>query len=136
MTNYTELGGKTPSPEAWLREAKAEANAAGAGMYLIHNGVVRKTSKAFAREGDGSAKEVCGMELSCDAEKLEKAAAECRAMPGICCVRVWVNSGRLQVGDDIMYALVGGDIRPRVIKALETLVDAIKTECLTETEIH
>ena len=56
-------------------------------------------------------------------------------MDGISIVRVWVNSGRLKVGDDIMYALVGGDIRPHVIAALEALVDRIKTDCITETEL-
>lgn len=124
-----------PSPEKWLREAKADAAASGAGMYLIHNGVVRKTSRAFAREGDLSASEVTGMELACDKEKLAAAVEECRGMKGICFARVWVNSGRLKVGDDIMYALVGGDIRPNVIAALETLVDRIKTDCITETEL-
>ena len=125
-----------PSPEVWLREAKADAAASGAGMYLLHNGVVRQTAKALVREGDAAAKPVCGMELSCNAEELENAVAACRRMDGICFVRVWVNSGRLNVGDDILYALVGGDVRPRVLSALETLVERIKTECITETELY
>ena len=124
-----------PSPEKWLREAKAAADACGAGMYLIHNGVVRRTSRALVRDGDLSAGDVAGMELYCDEKKLSEAIADCRGMDGISIVRVWVNSGRLKVGDDIMYALVGGDIRPHVIAALETLVDRIKTDCITETEL-
>ena len=43
-------------------------------------------------------------------------------MPGIHYVRVWLNEGMLEVGDDIMLVLIGGDIRPHVVDALQTLV--------------
>jgi molybdopterin synthase catalytic subunit len=55
-------------------------------------------------------------------------------MDGIFHVRVWLNEGRLELGDDIMYVLIGGDIRPHVIDALQFLVGKIKTECVTEIE--
>ena len=57
------------------------------------------------------------------------------AMPGIRTVRVWLNSGELTVGDDIMLVLVGGDIRPHVVDALQALVGELKQHCVTETEI-
>jgi molybdopterin synthase catalytic subunit len=57
-------------------------------------------------------------------------------MEGIRIVRVWMNEGELSVGDDIMYVLVGGDIRPHVIDALQALVGEIKQHCVTETEIY
>ena len=57
-----------------------------------------------------------------------------RAMPGIRYVRVWLNRGKLAVGDDIMLVLVGGDIRPHVVDALQALVGELKTNCVTETE--
>ena len=56
-------------------------------------------------------------------------------MPGIRYARVWLASGELKVGDDIMLVLVGGDIRPHVIDALQALVGEIKTRCVTETEV-
>ena len=34
-----------------------------------------------------------------------------------------------------MYVLVGGDIRPRVVDALQFLVDKLKGECVTEQEL-
>ena len=46
-----------------------------------------------------------------------------------------MNEGELAVGDDIMYVMVGGDIRPNVIDALQFLVGRIKAECVTEQEI-
>jgi len=125
-----------PSLDAWLREAKREAEAAGCGMYLFHNGVVRETARAAVRDGRADAAPVRGMRFSYDAEKAEAARRRALAMPGIQTVRVWLNSGELAVGDDIMLVLVGGDIRPHVIDALQALVGEIKQHCVTETEIN
>ena len=125
-----------PSVDEWLREAKAEADAAGCGMYLIHNGTVRRSARAQVREGAEGTKPVCGMRFSYDAEKVAAVTAEARALPGIGCVRVWLNEGELSLGDDIMLVLVGGDIRPRVIDALQYLVGRIKNECVYEREIY
>mgnify|MGYP002508639031 CR=1 FL=1 len=36
------------------------------------------------------------------------------------------DEGELSPGDDIMYVLVGGDIRPRVIDALQFLVGSVR----------
>ena len=79
---------------------------------------------------------VKGMLFSYDAEKVEAAKKAALDMPGIGYVRIWLNSGELQVGDDIMLVLVGGDIRPHVIDALQALVGEIKQHCVTETEIY
>ena len=125
-----------PSLDAWLKEAKAEAGAAGCGMYLFHNGVVRETAKAAVREGAENTAPVRGMRFSYDAEKVETARNAALAMPGIQYVRVWLNSGELKVGDDIMLVLVSGDIRPHVIDALQSLVGEIKQFCVTETEVY
>ena len=125
-----------PSLDAWLKEAKKEGGAAGCGMYLFHNGVVRETAKAAVREGAEDTAPVRGMRFSYDAEKAEAARKAALAMPGIQYVRVWLNSGELQVGDDIMLVLVGGDIRPHVIDALQSLVGEIKQHCVTETEVY
>lgn len=104
-------------------------------MFLVHNGVVRQTPKGLVRQGVDDGSLVKGMEFSYDAEKVEKVVAETRLMEGIFYVRVWLNEGRLEVGDEIMYVLVGGDIRPHVLDALQFLVEKIKTECVTEIEL-
>ena len=122
-----------PSADAWLRQAKAEASAAGIGMYLLHNGVVRATARAAVREGQ-EAPDVAGMWFDYDEEKAEAAAEKARQLPGIGLVRWWMNRGQLRVGDDIMYVLVGGDTRPHVLSALEALVAELKTHCVTERE--
>lgn len=125
-----------PSMDEWLREAKADPGAEKVGMYLTHNGIVRKTAKAQVRQGDMSAGPVSGMIFSYDEAKVNAAVDEARRLDGIYYVRVWLNEGELQVGDDIMYVLIGGDIRPHVVDALQFLVERIKTTCVTETELH
>ncbi len=125
-----------PSMDAWLFEAKKDAKASLVGMYLVHNGVVRKTAKAKVREGNLDAADVSGMYFSYDEAKVETVIQETYQMEGIFYVRVWLNEGVLAVGDDLMYVLIGGDIRPHVVEALETLVGKLKNECVTETEIY
>ncbi len=124
-----------PSIDQWLKEAKADPSAEKIGMYLTHNGVVRKTAKAKVRQGDENAADIVKMEFSYDEVKLASAIEEAYKMDGIYYIRTWLNSGVLEVGDDIMYVLIGGDIRPHVVDALQTLVGKIKNECVIEKEI-
>ncbi len=127
---------QVPSMDEWLKEAKKDANANNVGMYLIHNGTVRETPKAKVRLGQEDAKLVTGMEFSYDKEKVEAAIEETKKRDGIFYVRAWLNEGYLELGDDIMYILIGGDIRPNIIDALQALVSKIKNECVVETEIN
>ena len=76
------------------------------------------------------------MVFSYDADKVSAIIEETYQLDGIYHVRVWLNQGQLQVGDDIMYVLIGGDIRPHVIEALQFLVGKIKNECVVETELN
>lgn len=127
-----------PSIDAWLAEAKNDPSFRACGMYLIHNGTVRETPKAEVRsiETDGvqPGGKVGSMVFSYDRAKVDAAVDEARRLPGIGYVRVWLNEGELAVGDDIMLVLIGGDIRPRVIDALQQLVGTIKNRCVSEVE--
>ena len=125
-----------PSIDAWLKEAKAAPNADKIGMYLTHNGVVRATAKAKLRAGEENTRPVTGMTFAYDAAKVEAAIAATYAMDGIYYVKAWLNEGKLAVGDDIMFVLIGGDIRPHVVDALQSLVGRIKNECVSEIEQH
>ena len=125
-----------PSIDAWLREAKAHESAPKIGMYLTHNGTVRQSAKAKVRYGEDGTKEVTGMLFSYDEEKVNAVIADTYKMEGIYYIRTWLNEGRLSTGDDIMYVLIGGDIRPRVVDALHYLVGRIKNECVVETELN
>lgn len=125
-----------PSMDEWIREAKKSENASKCGMYLFHNGIVRETAKKMVREGDMNTKPVTGMYFSYDREAVEAAVRAAYDYEGIYYVRVWLNEGELQVGDDIMYVLLGGDIRPHVVDGLQKLVGKIKNECVIEKEMY
>lgn len=125
---------EVPSMDAWLKEAKTSENASKIGMFLTHNGVVRQTAKAVVRRGETDVPPVTGMYFSYDAEKVDAIIQETFKMDGVYYIKVWLNEGHLEVGEDIMYVLIGGDIRPHVIDALQYLVGRIKTECVVENE--
>jgi Molybdopterin converting factor, large subunit len=113
--------------DEWIKEIKQHPQGELVGMILVHNGIVRATT----RQG----KPVKGMKLSYNAEKLKDAVREIKKRDGIVEVKVWINEGELKVGDDIMKVLVAGRIRPEVFPALQELVGKIKKEVVHEEEI-
>lgn len=130
-----EKQASVPSIDQWLKEAKEDPSASECGMYLIHNGTVRQTARAMVRQGADNTEPVTGMVFRRNVEKIDQAVRKAKEMPGIFYVRVWLNEGVLTLGDDIMLVLVGGDIRPHVIDALQSLVGTIKNECVIEQEL-
>ena len=125
-----------PSMDAWLKEAKAHESAKKIGMYLIHNGTVRETAKALVRSGAADTLPVTGMTFGYDQAKVDECIEAAYQLDGIYYIKVWMNEGQLRTGDDIMYVLIGGDIRPHVVDALNYLVGRLKSECVTEVEHH
>ena len=125
-----------PSMDTWLKEAKAHESAPKIGMYLTHNGTVRQSAKAKVRYGAEDTKPVTGMYFSYDQDKVDAMIEETYKLEGIYYIKVWLNEGQLEMGDDIMYVLIGGDIRPRVVDCLHYLVGRIKNECVVETELN
>lgn len=126
---------QSPSMDAWLKEAKQHESAPQIGMYMTHNGIVRENSKAKVRQETENTRPVIGMQFSYDPQAVDAIVSETYKMEGIYYIKVWLNEVHLTVGDDIMYVLIGGDIRPRVIDALQYLVGRIKNECVKETEL-
>ena len=125
-----------PSIDQWLAEAKVDPSAAQCGMYLTHNGVVRVTPKRQVREGIEGLGEVSQVDFSSEAAGVDAAVAEALTWPGVYYVRVWLNEGVLKVGDSIMYVLIGADIRPHCVDALQKLVGKIKNDLVVEREIY
>ena len=129
------MGKPEPSIDQWLAEAKASENADKCGMFLTHNGIVRSTAKAQVRQGE-EMPTVAQVDFSYDAAGVEAAVAEALTWDGVYYVKVWLNEGVLEVGESIMYVLIGADIRPRCIDALQNLVGKIKNELVVEKEIY
>jgi molybdopterin synthase catalytic subunit len=117
----------SPTIDGWVSEVKAQVDPAATGMVLVHQGVVRGTSK--------TGEQVAAMVLGVDRRRLDELLAEARGWPGVQAVRVWVNEGTLAVGDDIMKVLVAGDSGDRVHAAMQRLVAAIKGAVVSETEL-
>ncbi|OSS41848.1 Molybdopterin converting factor, large subunit [Desulfurella amilsii] len=116
-----------PSIDEIVKKIKQKSNPENLGMILIHNGIVRKTSK------DGS-KIVKEMLLSYDKELLDKKIEELKDLPGIVEVLAFINEGRLKVGDDIMLVVVAGDRRSNVLKPFEDFIEFIKKNIVREQE--
>ena len=125
-----------PSLDQWLLEARADPAAPECGMYLFHTGVVRSTPKAKVRQGADTGRTVRAVDFSYDEDKLAAAVERAKKMPGIFHVRARLNVGEVPVGGELMVVLVGGDIRPHVVDALQSLVGEIKTNCVTERELY
>ena len=113
--------------DQWIAEVKQSSDPQELGMILLHNGIVRATSK--------KGKSVKGMHLSYDREKLNFLLMEFRKKDGIVAIKAWINEGTLKVGDDIMYVLVAGRIRTDVLPTFEELVSKIKREVVSEREL-
>lgn len=126
---------KKPTFEKIMKEAKASKYASKCGMFLLHNGVVRIDAKAKVREGKKNTKKVIGMDFDYDKKKVDAAIKKALKMKGIYYIKVWLNNGKLKVGDDIMLVLIGGDIRPHVVDCLQSLVGEIKSKCVVEKEL-
>ncbi len=129
--DYREVFGrremKRVSADELIERVKRRAKPENLGMVLVHNGVVRGSSK--------SGREVKEMELSVNREKLKELIEEIEKREGIEAVEVWINEGRLKVGDDIMLVAVGGRFRSDVLPAFEELIGRIKREVVVEKEI-
>ena len=126
---------KKPTIQKIMKEAKSSKYASKCGMFLLHNGVVRIDAKAKVREGKKNTKKVIGMDFDYDKKKVDAAIKKALKMKGIYYIKVWLNSGKLKVGDDIMLVLIGGDIRPHVVDCLQSLVGEIKSKCVVEKEL-
>ncbi len=113
--------------EKWIEEIKRSVDPEMLGMMLVHNGIVRASSK----EGG----QVKGMRLSYDRNILDAVIDEARGREGIVGVRAWINEGDLKIGDDIMYVLVAGRFRTDVLPVLQHLLGRIKGEVVREEEV-
>ena len=113
--------------EQWIKEIKKECPPDMLGMILVHNGIVRATSKKGEHVG--------AMRLSYDQAALDEVVSRFASMEGIVDIRAWINKGLLKVGDDIMYVCVAGRFRKDVLPVFQELITMIKTEIVREEEL-
>jgi len=102
-----------------IQNIKKQANAENLGMILIHNGVVRATSA----NGDKISK----ISIDYDDGELKTVINEFEKLKPVEKVWVWINKGTLNIGDDVMYVVVGGNRREELFPIFIDLVNRIKT---------
>jgi molybdopterin synthase catalytic subunit len=98
------------------------------GMIASHLGIVRGHSR------DG--RKVVSVEVTYDMDQLNNIIKNINEMPGIVEAMIEINSGTLNIGDEVMYLAVGGDIRENVFAALIRGVDMIKKDAAKKREIY
>jgi len=111
-----------------VSKIKQENKTKDIGMILIHNGIVRKSSK------DGK-KNVSSMNVSYDKKLLEQKITQLKMTQGIIDVVAFINEGNLNVGDDIMLVVVAGDRRSNILKPFEEFIEYIKKYVVKEHEV-
>lgn len=111
----------------WIKEIKEKTDPDELGMIVVHNGIVRGTSK------DG--RPIKAMSLSYDKDALDVYIKSVKNQKGIADIRVWLNEGMLKVGDDIMFILVAGRFRTDVLPVLQEVLTKIKKEIVKEEEV-
>jgi molybdopterin synthase catalytic subunit len=96
------------------------------GMIASHLGIVRGTSRGGT--------EVERIEVVYDYDVIRSIISDIKIMPGIIEVLIDTREGLLEVGDEILTVVVGGDIRENVFSALITAVNRIKAEASKKKE--
>ncbi len=114
-------------PQQIIDQIKQHPNADDIGMILSHTGIVRGSSR------DG--RQVSGLLVHVDHEKLEQIIEKEKKSPGIVDIRVHIfENTPLEVGDEIMHLVVAGDIREHVLPILERTLNTIKAVVTHKTE--
>ena len=112
-----------------IEKVKSNPQFSKAGMILCHNGVVRDTSR------DG--RKVSGLQVGVDHTRLDKIIETHKRRPGIVDIQVEIAENRkLEIGEDVMFLVVAGDIRENVIDCLRIVLVAIKTTVTQKTEYY
>ena len=115
-----------PTLNDLVDKIKREMDTAKVGMIACHNGVVRGVSRA------GEPAEYLDIEK--DSGVWEKILEEMRSEPGIAAVEAYLFTGRRQLGEDVMFIAVAGDIRENVLPVLEKTLNRLKKEAVIKKE--
>ncbi|WP_027186212.1 molybdenum cofactor biosynthesis protein MoaE [Desulfovibrio inopinatus] len=111
-----------------IAELKKEPGfAENVGMVLVHNGVVRGTTR-------NKDKTVSRLKVTPDHDKIEALCQEFSKKPGIFKVIAKAHEGIFEPGDDLLFIIVAGDIRENVSTVLMDALNTIKKEAVSKVE--
>jgi molybdopterin synthase catalytic subunit len=115
-----------PTLNDLVDKIKREIDPSKVGMIACHNGIVRGTTRA--------GKPAAYLDIDLEAEAWERILQEMRSEPGIAAVEAFLFTGRRQVGEDVMFIAVAGDIRENVLPVLEKTLNRLKKEAVKKLE--
>lgn len=113
--------------EKWIKAIKENSPPEELGMILVHNGIVRATSK--------NGQTVKKMKLTYDHARLDQTIDTFKKREGIVDIKAWINEGTLNTGEDIMKVCVAGRFRKDVFPTFKELLEIIKNDIVREEEI-
>lgn len=123
------MGSSSVSLDQLVAGIKAHPDIARAGMILCHNGIVRESDRS-------GAKRVRALKVVVDRSAIERIRSWGESQPGIVAVAIEALEGEFQVGDDLLFVVVAGDVRENVFAVTREIVERIKSGGVHKTEIY
>jgi molybdopterin synthase catalytic subunit len=120
---------ETVSMDRLIARVKGHPEISKAGMILCHNGIVRASDRSGARK-------VQALRVAVDRSAIEQIRLWAEARPGIVTVAIEALEGEFQVGDDLLYVVVAGDVRENVFAVTREVVEKIKAGGVQKTELY
>lgn len=119
----------TTSLEDLISKVKRHPLISQAGMILCHNGIVR----ASDRSGE---KTVSALQVAVNSAEIDQVKNWAESCKGIVAVEIQAFEGKLQVGEDLLYVVIAGDIRENVFAVMRETIDRIKAGGVQKTEYY
>jgi molybdopterin synthase catalytic subunit len=117
------------SLESLIARVKERPDIARAGMILCHNGIVRNSDRS-------GAKRVTALRVEVNHSEIERIRRRALSQKGIVAVEIEALEGEFQVGADLLYVVVAGDVRENVFSVMRDTVEMIKAEGVRKTEYY
>jgi molybdopterin synthase catalytic subunit len=117
------------SIDALIQKVKSHPHISKAGMILCHNGIVRESDRS-------GSKKVRALRVEVNNEKIREIVSWAKSRPGIIEVVVEALEGECCVGDDLLFVVVAGDLREHVFQVMREVIDRIKQDGVSKTEIY
>ncbi len=115
------------SLDTLLKKVKSSPNISKAGMILCHNGIVRDFSRV-------EEKTVRKLSVQVDSSAIDSAKSWALSQPGMVAVEIKALEGDFEVGDDLLFVVLAGDIRENVFSVMRELIETIKTTGVRKKE--
>jgi molybdopterin synthase catalytic subunit len=117
------------SMDVLIKRVKSHPDISKAGMILCHNGIVRESDRS-------GSKKVRSLRVAVDREKIRDIVSWAKSQQGIVEVVIEALEGEFGIGDDLMYVVVAGDVRENVFNVMREVVEKVKGEGVSKTEIY